>query len=307
MSKIESHSIFGNYKQVENRVTAALLQIFKAGGTEFIGNVISQIDEIEFPSSEITIVTQEKEKNNVYDGLLECNFSFRVLVESKIDTNKINNRQLNGLIKNAKSPNDYILYITPDNNKPKELLNDFKQIYWVNWKQINEILKGLCSDEELLSFLILEFEKYLDFLNLLDVISPEQRVQIAAGSFGEPIALKYGFYACQNHRTIKKSKYLAFYNNRGIHSLFEIIQNPINDCNLLTLDDKNIKQYISEYEPNYRNSDKRLFFKLKLIKRDLSIKHNGINSKGKKTAYTMGVFRYTTIEKLYNAKTTEDL
>lgn len=304
MGKIESHSIFGNYTQTESRVTAALLQILKIGGTEFIGKVISQLDDIEFPSSEINIVTQEKENKNIYDGLLECNFSFRVLVESKIQSEKINQKQLEGLCANAMNPNDYIIYITNDNKKP-EILKKYEKIYWSNWKNILEILQELNPKKEPINFLINEFEKYLDFLNLLYVVNDEQRVQIAAGSFGEPIALKYNFYACQNHRTSRESKYLAFYNNRGIHSLFKIIEGPINDYVLSS--DKQLVEYLKIHEPNYNEKDKRQFYKLKLINDSLNIKHNGKNRKGKKTAFTMGVFRYTTIEKINSAKTTDDL
>jgi len=307
MSKIEGHSIFGNYSQIENRVTAALLQILKIGGTDFIGKIMNQIDEIDFPSSEINIVTQEREYHNVYDGLLECNFAFRVLVESKIESEKINKKQLDGIIKNAVNPTDYILFITADNSKPLILKESEHLIYWANWKRINEMLKEINTNQEPLNFLINEFEKYLEFLKLLNVVSPEQRVQIAAGSYGEPIALKYGFYACQNYRTIKESKYLAFYNNRGIHSLFEIIGEPINNCDLSQLDDINVKEYLLAYEPNYSSRDKRQFYNLKIVNDKLSIKHAGKNKNGKKTAFTMGVFRYTTIEKLLIAKATEDL
>lgn len=305
MSKIENHSVFGNYSQTENRVTAALLQILKIGGTDFIGKLMNQIDDIDFPSSEINIVTQEREKNNIYDGMLDCNFAFRVLVESKTEFGKVNQKQLDGLIKNAVNPTDYILFITPDNAKPTLLENKERTIYWTNWKKINEILKEINTSQEPLNFLITEFEKYLEFLNLLNVISPDQRVQIAAGSFGEPIALKYGFYACQNYRTTRESKYLAFYNNRGIHSLFEIVEGPIDNCDLSQRAD--IENYLSEHEPNYSSRDKRQFYKLKLISDKLGIEHSGMNTNGKRTAFTMGVFRYTTIDKLNNAKTTEDL
>ncbi len=304
MSKIESHSIFGNYSQTENRVTAALLQILKIGGTEFIGKVISEIDDIEFPSSEINIITQEKESKNVYDGLLECNFKFRVLVESKIKSEKINIKQLEGLIKNAVNPNDYILYITTDNQKP-DVLKDIEKIYWTNWKRINIILQELNPKTEPINFLISEFEKYLDFLNLLEVVNDEERVQIVAGSFGEPIALKYNFYACQNHRTFRNSKFLAFYNNRKINSLFEIIEGPID--NYILSKNEELLDYLQKYEPEYSEKDKRQFYKLKLVSNSLNIAHNGKNKKGKKTAFTMGVFRYTTIDKLEKAKNTDEL
>ncbi|RRJ90751.1 hypothetical protein [Flavobacterium macacae] len=307
MSKIESHSVFGHYSQTENRVTAALLQILKMGGTEFIGKVISELDDIEFPSSEINIVTQEKENKNVYDGLLECNFSFRVLVESKIKQETINVRQLEGLIDNAKNPNDYILFISPENKKP-EILNSYSnKIYWANWKGILGILKDLNPKSEPLNFLILEFEKYLDFLNLLEVVTDDERVQIAAGSWGEPVALKYNFYACQNNRTIKKSRFLAFYNNRGIHTIFEILGDPKNNVNLLKSTDPDVINYLHENEPNYPSNEERQFYKLKLYNGNLDIGHFGKNKKGKKTAYTMGVFRYTTIDRILKARTTEEI
>lgn len=304
MSRIESHSIFGNYSQVENKVTAALLQILKIGGTEFIGKVISEIDDIEFPSSEINIITQEKESKNIYDGLLECNFAFRVLVESKIKSEKINIKQLEGLIKNAINPNDYILYITTDNQKP-EILRDKEKIYWTNWKNILTILQELNPKTEPINFLISEFEKYLDFLNLLEVVNDDERVQIVAGSFGEPIALKYNFYACQNHRTARNSKYLAFYNNRKINSLFEIVEGPLN--NYVLSSNKELSDYLKNYEPEYSEKDKRQFYKLKLVSNSLNIIHTGKNKKGKKTAFTMGVFRYTTIDKINKGKNTDEL
>lgn len=307
MAKIENHSIFGNYTQVENRVTAALLQILKVGGTEFIGRFISEIDEIEFPSSDIIITTQEKEKNNIYDGLLECNFSFRVIVESKIYAEKINIKQLKGLVTIAQNPTDFILFITPDNTKPKALLDEALNIYWANWKKVNSILKDINTGSEPLNFLISEFEKYLDFLNLLDFVSIEERVQIAAGSWGEPIAKKYGFYACQNNRTFKPSKYLAFYNNGGIHSLFEIVKQPINNCDLSLLQNPKVHEYLSVHEPNYSGRDKRQFYELLQIDAKLAIKHTGKNKNGKKSAYTMGVFRYSTIDKIKTAKTTQEL
>jgi len=306
MSKIENHSIFGCYSQPENGVTLAFLQILKAGGTKFISEVIDEIDGIDFPSSEINIVTQKKENKNVYDGKLECDFSFRVLVESKIKSESINKAQLEGLKNNAKRDTDYILYITCDNEKPKELDCDNPKIYWANWKRINEIFQNRDSDTELVNFLINEFEKYLNFLGLLNTELSEQRVQIAAGSFGEPIALKYGFYACQNNRSRKDSKYLAFYHRWKINTLFEIIGEPQNDCDITTIDDENVKKYFDDGKEarDSVSGSFRQFYKLKLISDRLDIEHP---KGGRGSAYTMGAFRYTTIDKIKEAKTTDDL
>lgn len=310
MSKIEDLSIFGEYKQPENRVTAALLHIFKVGGSDLVRYVISAIEEIDFPTSDISIVTQEKEENNVYDGLLECNFSFRVIVESKIRIENIDKTQLQGLLNNAKSFNDYILYITPDAKKPKELIETDPKIYWTNWKSINEILLEFTqenTENTVLEFLVTEFEKFLDALNQLEVTDPKQRVQIAAGSWGEPVALEYGFYACQNNRPVRQSGYLTFYNNRKINYLFEIVDAPKNDCDLTLLNDEEVNRYIREKNPDYKSGELRQYYKLKKVEENLEIKHTGKTKSGKNSAYTMGVFRYTSYDKLKKAKNTTDL
>ena len=261
MGKIENHSVFGNYSKTEDKVTAALLQILKVGGTEFISNFIGKIDDIEFPSNEINIVTQTKENHNVYDGLLECDFSFRVFIESKIKNKSVDDVQLKGLIENAKSaPNSYIIYITTDNKKP-EKLEGIEQLFWLNWAEVMEILKEILKDEkprpqsEVLSYLIDEFEKFIDYLKLID--TPKNRVQIAAGGFGESIAKDYLFYACQNNRGRKESGYLAFYRNKAIKTLF-IIDKVENDKDLREIAKNNdkVRQYLDEKEPNYQG-DKR--------------------------------------------------
>ena len=313
MSKIENHSIFGSYSQTENRVTAALLQILKAGGTKFIENVIGAIDDdIDFPPSDVKIVTQERENSNVYDGKLECKFSFLVLIESKLSKG-IDKKQLKGLINNAKKneqdyDNIYILYITthPDHVKPDELYCDNPKIKicLTNWKKINKILQDTIPNTELIDFLIIEFEKYLDSLDLLDPW--EQRVQIAAGSWGERIAKEYGFYACQNDRPRKESKYLAFYHRKRISTLFEIDGTPENNRDITTIDDEKVRKYFDDgiEDRNTVSGSKRQFYKLK-YKKNLNIEHTG--KKGKGSAYTMGAFRYTTIDKIENAKTTDEL
>ena len=320
MGKIENHSVFGNYSKTEDKVTAALLQILKVGGTEFISNFIGKIDDIEFPSNEINIVTQTKENHNVYDGLLECDFSFRVFIESKINNKSVNEKQLDGLIENAKSaPNSYIIYITTDNEPPKELKQKFKeveQLFWLNWAGVMEILKDeeIRPKSEILPFLINEFEKLIDYLKLID--TPENRVQIAAGSRAEPIAKNYHFYACQNNRGRKESGYLAFYRNKAIKTLF-IIDKVENDKDLREIAKNNdeVRQYLDEKEPNYQG-DKRQFYKLREVTvKDLeSLKIEEVpvinivhETRGRGKAYTMGAFRYTTIDKFIKAKTTEEL
>ncbi len=65
--KIEDISIFGEYKQAENRVTAAFLQICKVGGEGFIRFLTNELT-IQRPSGEIEI--QSQVKGTVPYGLL---------------------------------------------------------------------------------------------------------------------------------------------------------------------------------------------------------------------------------------------
>ena len=59
--KIEDISIFGEYKQAENRVTTAFLQICKVGGENFIRFLTNQLN-IQLPSSEIEIQLRNNQK-----------------------------------------------------------------------------------------------------------------------------------------------------------------------------------------------------------------------------------------------------
>jgi hypothetical protein len=241
--------------------------------------------------------------------MLECDFSFRLLVESKIKFNSIDSKQLEGIVNNSKQKNSIILYITPDSHKPKELENIAVNIIWANWKNINQIFHEISEQQpnQILNYLVFEFEKLLDYLNILDVTSPHERVQIAAGSWGEKIALEYGFYACQNNRQTKESAFLTFYNNRKFNHLFEIIEGPLNNTDLTKISELQATDYFEHIEPNLDANDLRQYYKLKLLVSDLNIKHEAVNNLGHKIPFTMGVFRYTTKEKLLKARTTLDL
>ena len=234
--KIEDISIFGEYKQAENRVTAAFLQICKVGGEDFIRFLTNQLN-IQLPSSEIEIQSQVKGTGTVPDGLLESNFSFKLYVESKIKPNMVNAMQLAGHQKQIINNDDFLLYLTPDDTKPIIL----GQTYWASWLQIintfNDYLQTSQSDnKQLLEFLVEHFNTLLDNFNLLGYTwnLNNDNVIIVAGSWAEGVALNYNYYICQNKRSFKSARYLAFYNNNQIRHVFEILKSPENDINLLS-------------------------------------------------------------------------
>lgn len=304
--KIEDISIFGEYKQAENRVTAAFLQICKVGGEDFIRFLTNQIN-IQLPSSEIEIQSQVKGTGTVPDGLLESNFSFKLYVESKIKRNSVNVTQLAGHQTQILNNNDYLLYLTPDDTKPTAL----GETHWANWLQIinifNDYLQTSQSEnKQLLEFLVEHFNTLLDNLNLLGLTWSlnNENVIIVAGSWGESIALNYNYYICQNKRSFKPARYLAFYNNNQIRHVFEILKSPEDNINLLLRTE--FSSYLQQGEPNY-SGELRKIFTLKFEQNIGAIINDSIDKNGKPCPYTYGQPRYTTLSKLQIATRTSQL
>lgn len=305
--KIEDISIFGEYKQAENRVTAAFLQICKVGGEDFIRYLTNQLN-IQLPSSEIEIHSQVKGTGTVPDGLLESSFSFKLYVESKIKPNTVNATQLVGHKNQIVNSNDFLLYLTPDESKPAIL----EQTNWANWLTIintlNDYLQTSQSDnKQLLEFLVEHFNTLLDNLNLLGYTWDlnNDNVIIVAGSWAEGVALNYNYYICQNKRSFKSARYLAFYNNNQIRHVFEILNSPDNDIDL------SVKQefatYIQQAEPNYVTGDVRKVFTLKFIQNIGPVINDNIDKNGNPCPYTYGQPRYTTLPILKTALRTSQL
>jgi len=304
--KIEDISIFGEYKQAENRVTAAFLQICKVGGEDFIRFLTNQLN-IQLPSSEIEIQSQVKGTETVPDGLLESNFSFKLYVESKIKPNTVNATQLAGHQKQIVNANDFLLYLTPDDTKPATL----GSTHWANWLQIintfNDYLQTSQSDnKQLLEFLVEHYNTLLVNLNLLGYTWDlnNDNVIIVAGSWAEGVALNYNYYICQNKRSFKSARYLAFYNNNQIRHVFEIDKAPEDDINLsLRLE---FAIYLSKAEPSY-SGDLRKVFTLKNVQNVGPIINNSIDKNGNSCPYTYGQPRYTKLPTLKTSTRTSQL
>ena len=151
-----------------------------------------------------------------------------------------------------------------------------------------------------------QFGLLTENLNLNDNI--EQRVLIVAGRFGEPVAKDYGFYACQNGRTFRKSRYLAFYSQNRIKDVY-IIDEVIDDVDISKCDEIVPQDYFDKYEKNYNEKNRKLF-KLKpcnvLENKQIINDAKSKNDPNRTCAYTQGQ-TYTTIDKLKDAEYTSQL
>lgn len=305
MGYISEQSVFGNYEQKENQVTSALLKILEADEDETLLKALLQdIGNINLPEKSLRIETQVQNENghSVPDGKISCRYAFDIYIESKLGTD-INETQLKHhleLLDNNK--NVILIYITQHPNRP-EILPE--EILWANWTKIYEIINRVHKDEAntVLAYLIEQFYLLLSYLNLYD--DSTNRVIIVGGRWGEPIALEYGFYACQGGRSFKKAKYLAFYHSQRIQYLFEI-EDKKEDVDIQTLKGTIPEEYFLKKEPLYK-PEERTFFKLKKIKEfSPTIKNDTTSKNGRCVAFTQGQ-TYTTLDKIIKAKVTSEL
>ena len=310
MSKnIIEQSVFGAYSQKENQVTSALLKILEAnGGGTLLNEILQGIGDYGLPEKSLQIETQSyidnKEIHSVPDGLISCNYAFNIYIESKLSED-IKPKQLENhkkLLDEDRDDRNKLIYITTHTSRPEILPQD---ILWTNWTTLMDLLNSYKQEDSnpILTYLIEQFEILITSLGLYD--DSNNRVIIVGGRWGEPVALEYGFYACQGGRSFKKAKYLAFYYNQRIKYLFEI-ENKIENADIKILPQYVPDEYFQKKEPKYVKEE-RTFFKLKKVK-DFApeIANDTVDKNGRRIAFTQGQ-TYTTLEKIEHAQKTSDL
>ena len=297
---ISQKSIFGEYKNGEDRVTAALLQIFRLGGPELMNSVFEDFN-INLDAQVNTQVKKIGSKSRP-DGELTANY--HVFIESKIypwDINKEHNvAQLQEHLKLIKAERAVIIYITVDKTKPMEIPNR-EDVYWTTWTDITQRLKKYnpSFNKDVMSFLADQFKLLVDnvVFSRIDDTTDENRVLIVGGRFAEGIARNYGFYSCQSGRKFKKSKYIAFYFNKRISHYLEIEGEPRSVKTLEEVKDLLPEDYLLSDEDRKPHT----FIKFNIgYTINEPITHDYPNPFVQRQ-------RYTTIEKLRSAKTTDDL
>lgn len=321
---IDSKSIFGEYAKQEDRVTAALLQILNIGGHPLVEDLFSDCD---IPSNEIFVESQYVANKSRPDGRISCECKYDIFIESKIVVNSINITQLNNHQKLLNDASQWLVYITPDTSKPKELIG-LRNVLWYNWREIVDSLKSFDNKDSLLSFLINQFEILVEHIvykvykrvNNRDVNDQEketqsviddfelnennERVIIVGGSWGESVALDYNVYLGQEGRFFHPSSYITFAYNNRIKKVFKIIGEFIPSIDISTIPELKNSDYFIKKEPGYSH-DKRCYFKLEFF-RDVNIQNDYTDKNGRRCAFTRRQ-RYTTIDKLLHASKTSEL
>lgn len=305
MQDISSRSIFGDYGQKENRVTAAFLHVIKQGGEDLINHLLDAKKK-ELPDSAIHVDTQPKGKGSRPDGLVSCDFRFRYYFESKTYREfwKIPHdvQQLNEHRNLEAHDNACLVYITPDDVKPA-ILNDDE--LWYNWTEVCNLLHNYETENKdpLLQYLIGQFVLLIENLKLYDTSAT--RVIIVGGRWGEPVAKTYGFYACQPNRFFLPARYMAFYYNHRIKYLFEIKGTPVEAVDIQKHSAVPANYFI-EKESTYKPEMRKLF-QLNLIQEfNPEIQNDSKDKNGNLCAFVQRQ-KYTTLDNILAARYTSQL
>lgn len=313
------------YQDKENKVTSAFLQIVQYAGHDLVAYLFGDCD---LPSNEVGVISQDygTSTQSRPDGTISCDCNYRIYVESKIQINALNTphgqNQLNEHLKLLVKDCIWLLYITPDDTQPA-MLNGIKNLLWINWRELVAKLKGYDTNDRLVKFLIAQFEETVERLVFItrpirekevereyeydDLLTDDERVIIVGGLWGEGVALKYNFYACQPNRFFRPAKYLAFCHQHRIKYLFEILGKPIEAVRIETDSDVLSSGYFADnVEPNYQSEDRKLF-RLKRVENYNNTIVNDAEDKNHKPCAFVQKQKYTSIDKFMKATKTSEL
>lgn len=307
MPKIDELSIFGEYGQPENRLTVALLQVLKVGSEPLIRHFAERLG-FDIPSSEIAIYSQVKAEGCTPDGLLESRFTFSIVIESKLKRNAIRRKQFEALVSDraSRAPNAVLLYLTPDESAPEELVDS--PCVWANWKSVRDAFdtfldKPELEDRELLGFLIDQFSTFAGNLGVLETTwePDDSRVLVVPAKHARGEARRFQVYACQNRRSFKPLKWIAFYAQGEIDTIAEVIAAPEDDVVLTE------RAEFAELAEVVRDpTNPRRVLRLSKVRNIGPIKNDLTDRNGKPAAWVQKQ-RYTTIDRIEKAKVTSEL
>lgn len=326
MGNVANESV-SKYKDLEDRITASLMQILHYGGHEIVSYLFSEEDDIELPSNIIVLESQKKIGDSIPDGYVSCNCKYSIYIESKIDVKALSTDhgkiQLENHLKNifkkdcqeTTQETTYLYYLTPDTECPKELFEEMSKenrLKWMNWQKLDDRLNSFKTNDTLVCYLIKQFSIALKYAlekkgvrNAGTCFYPEEdNVIVVGGSSAEKVALKYDYYICQENRSFQPAKYLAFCFHHRIKYLFEIEEVVGESVDLSDIPE--LKCYLHDVEPKYPK-DKRKVLKVKKVKEFTpEIENDKTDKNGNRCAFVQ-CQGYTSLEKINKAKKTSDL
>lgn len=321
---IADMSIFGVYKNAEDRLTAALLHVIRYLGHDLVSVLF---DEFDLAPNDVAVRSQPKLKGTRPDGMLSCHCDYDIIIESKIVKNGVRQDQFDAQKAYVEGgAGRYLIYLTPDDVCPS-IITQQHNIIWMSWDKLVEKLdqyKAMRTLDTLAVFLIDQLilmkqnivdncrhkavqndDEVVSSCLRNDGLEDDERVIIVGGAWGKPVANKYRIYACQPNRTFAPARYIAFYHKHRIEDVYEIIGDSEEAVDIRAAEPRLVQEgYFTDMEPNYNGDPRKLFRLGKKI--SVSVVNDKKDKNGKLCAFVQNQ-TYTSIHKITSAKLTSEL
>ncbi|BBC25118.1 hypothetical protein [Pseudanabaena sp. ABRG5-3] len=248
-------SIFSQYKQGENRVTASILAVFEKISFRLVEKILQILFE-DTNQSVLTFKNQVKHKDSVPDARIHASFTY--LLETKVVpilNNSAAQEQLRNHIKvleGESTKHKRLLVLTPDREFPEIITEVIKQtgsdlIRWSSFNALYEAIREVTASnilsEERTSWLesdlpmVTEQERFL-LRELVQMLFAERLIGTDYGDSVLVVAARgaikeyrdFSVYLCQPNRTFRSVPYIAFYHRGKIdRHIAKILEKPIEE------------------------------------------------------------------------------
>lgn len=315
-------SLFSQYSQGENRVTASILAVLKSLAIPRTERLLqSLVGDI---SSEFFRFSNQPSGNagSVPDARISANF--RIDIETKVRLNSVNETQVSNhlsSLKKAKESTRLLILLTPDRTEP-DLMQKFcdKPVVWRSFSELDSAIDELLEDStevvsEREAFLLRELQQMLHAEKLL---KPANNVLVVPARNAWPEYLEYHAYVCQPNRTFQDVDYLAFYADGEIKpkvaKILEVEEEVViaPDCVPRTEFRHLVKKLVANKARETGATNKILLLSspddADTVDLGRAVPNNLTTSKasGRTVAFTQNQ-RYVSMENLKKAKNTKDL
>lgn len=313
-------NIFSTYSTGENRVTASILAVLQSLSLQRTERLLGALLE----QADFEIVSFENQPAKGGAGVPDAIIlsSIRLLIETKIARSAVDFKQLQRHVRRldeASEARQLLLVITPDDKVPSkiaELADD--RVVWASFAALDQAINELVLDaQEVISereeFLLRELQAML--LNE-GLVANENDVVVVAARNAWPEYQKYHAYVCQPDRPFRPVERMGFYSDGQIFPLIpkileshehvefvpENYQGRLRNLIQVMMDETRRKEKGKAYKVMFLSPpDSPVTVMLQApVMNDLKTEN------GRTIAYTQGQ-RYTSVDRLQNAKRTSDL